>query len=537
MANIDKLIDEESFNNQSMLEEPITYLGLKRKLEQARNNFLEDRGDQTKEENKTKRFLDPYEVSLILKENCHFCMFKHNSRARLATYDCEQGIYTFDYTLLKRYISYVAPRFNESKATTVIYHLTNQIGDQPVIKPFDDPNMVPVGNGIYNPAENVIYPFSPSKPIMGKVRTCLPYEKDGKTTIQRVTRPVNVAKISSPKISNIDGSSWDFDNWLMSIANNDTEICELLWQVIAVTCNANRQMGKGIFLLGNRRGNNGKGTFQTLIQNLVGEQNYAMKKINQFSERFALEDLVGVSVVIGDDNPSNVVINDKSNFNSIITNDPVSIEPKGEKMFTEKLNLTVIQSCNAMPRFSDDGGVYRRMLIVPFNADFNGTKENVNIKNKYLSDKLVLQYVLWKALQKGIKFTHYLTPKASKKALKKYEQYNKPLVSFVDEVYRSQDGVKGLDSIERLPLDYLYGIWKTYAKENSYRDIGKNKFNEEVFDQIRKTNPESEYIVGRKRLRTQDAEEIYNHRYDDYKYYGDQEFKANDIKNCIIKVN
>lgn len=530
-------------SDEPQLNTPITYIGLRERLIQARKKFLAPNDDKNNKDGKDdekkkkqKKSFDSYDVARILTQECNFCMFRHSSTARLATYDVEKGIYTFDFSLLRRYISYVAPRFNNSRANDVIYHLTNMIGDYSVVKPFDNPNLVPVGNGIYEPSTNTLYPFKPSKFITGKIATCLPYKnRNGKLTIQRVTEPVTAAQPKPPKIANIDGSSWEFNGWLMSIANNDKEIYQLLWQVIAVACNANRQMGKGIFLLGRQNGNNGKGTFQTLIQNLVGEKNYAMKKINQFSERFALEDLVDVSVVIGDDNPVNVVIKDKSNFNSIITNDPVSVEPKGEKRFTEKLNLTVIQSCNAMPRFSDDGGVYRRMLIVPFNADFNGTGENKAIKEQYLAKQDVLQYVLYTALQKGTKFQCYLMPKASKKALDKYEHNNSPIYSFIDEVFISHDEYDGLDTIERLPMDYLYGVWKSYAKENSYHDVGKNTFNQRVINRLSKILPDENYVIERQRLRAQDAQKISDHRHDDYPYYGLKKFPANARKSCLLK--
>lgn len=529
---VEKIAEER---DGELITEPITYQGLKEKLIQARLDFLKPDDNENDDDEKRKPKLGTYEVARILINNCQFCMFHRGSNARLATYDVENGIYTYDYSLLRIYISFVAPKFGKSAADTVIYHLKNMVGVNSVVKPFNNPEQIPVGNGIYEPKTHTLFPFRPTKFLTSKIKTCLPYrDSKGNLTIKRAIKPVLVEEIKPHSIIDFHGNRWEFNSWLKTIANNDEEIYKLLWQVISVACNANKQMGKAIFLLGSASGNNGKGTFQTLIQNLVGEDNYAMKKINQFQKRFALEDLVGKSVVIGDDNPTNVVIEDKSDFNSIVTNDSVSIEPKGEPQYTAKLNLTVIQSCNAMPRFSDDGGVYRRMIIVPFNADFNGQKENKAIKTYYLADRAVLQYVLYHALDLG-NFERYLIPKAAENALQKYEHTNNPVSSFVDDVFENNGDCTGLKEIERLPMDYMYGVWKSYAKENSYKDVGRNTFNQRVLNRVRKLHPDDNYTVKREKLRFKDSEEIKAHQKDDYCYIGNKTFNAESKKNCLIK--
>ncbi len=61
-------------------------------------------------------------------------------------------------------------------------------------------------------------------------------------------------------------------------------------------------------------GSNGKGTYQQLLYNLIGPQNIATLKINQFSERFKLALLVEKVAVIGDDVGAGIYIDDSSNL-------------------------------------------------------------------------------------------------------------------------------------------------------------------------------------------------------------------------------
>src|SRR5699024_12576491 len=90
---------------------------------------------------------------------------------------------------------------------------------------------------------------------------------------------------------------------------------------------------------------------------------------------------------------------------------------------------TVIQSTKVMPRLKNKtGGTNRRLLIVPFNADFNGTKENSDIKDKYLADKKVLEYVLNKAI--NLNFNKFIVPRVSAELLEENIQDKYPVYDF-----------------------------------------------------------------------------------------------------------
>lgn len=69
-------------------------------------------------------------------------------------------------------------------------------------------------------------------------------------------------------------------------------------------------------------------------------------------------------------------------------------------------------------------------MIVPFNADFNGQIEKPWIKNEFLADKDVLEYVLYKAVNQE-PFTHFIEPKVVKELLEEYQEDNDYLLDFL----------------------------------------------------------------------------------------------------------
>ncbi|MGQ3740947.1 phage/plasmid primase, P4 family, partial [Bacillus sp. Fil] len=200
-------------------------------------------------------------------------------------------IYTQNTTVIKRVISWLEPKLNNTKAEEVIYHLTNKAE---VKEKTNARYLIPVKNGVFNLKTKTLEPFTAD------------YVFTTKITIPYIENPVNPV---------LDG--WDVVSWIQSIACGDVEIEKLLWQVMNDALNGNYSRRKSIFLIG--EGNNGKGTFQELIMNLIGIKNIATLKVNEFDERFRLSVLEGKTAVIGDDVPANVYIDDSSNFNSVVT--------------------------------------------------------------------------------------------------------------------------------------------------------------------------------------------------------------------------
>nr|WP_275590126.1 MULTISPECIES: phage/plasmid primase, P4 family [unclassified Mammaliicoccus] len=376
----------------------------------------------------------------ILDDLLTFRLFDLEENTKLAMYQEEEGIYTRNRTIIKRVISWLEPRLNERKAEEVIYHLTNTVK---VTRQTEQPHLIPVNNGVFNRETGILEPFTPNYVFTSKISTNY---------------------VHNAKQPNIKG--WDFDKWLSEIACGDSEIITLLWQVINDAMNGNYTRKKAIFLVGD--GNNGKGSFQQLLSNLIGFNNIASLKANEFEHEFKLSVLEGKTAVIGDDVPVGIIIEDSSNFKSVVTGDSVLVNVKNKQPYRAEFRCTVIQSSNGMPKFKDKtGGNNRRLLIVPFQADFNGLIENVDIKEKYLKDEQVLEYVLYKAIH--LDFDKFITPKASQEMLELYKQDNDPVYDFKLNVFDEWN-------VRRVPKYIVYGFYKIFCQDNGYYPLSDRKF-------------------------------------------------------------
>ncbi|WP_414051092.1 phage/plasmid primase, P4 family [Macrococcus animalis] len=388
--------------------------------------------------------IHPNRVAYILMKNVPFVLFDNEENTRLAMYVESDGIYTQNTNLIKRVISWLEPKFNSRKADDVIYHIKNTA---PIKRKTNESHLIPVGNGVFNNRTKQLEPFTPDYIFTTKVNT--PY-------FDNVKLPV------------IDG--WDIESWIKSIANNDKEIEVLLWQVLNDSLNGNFTRKKALFLVGD--GNNGKGTFQELIISVVGYENVANLKVNEFEHKFKLSTLEGKTVCIGDDVPVNVYVDDSSNFKSVVTGDYVLVEFKNKQPYGANFKCTVIQSTNGMPKFRDktDGNL-RRILIVPFKANFNGSVENRKIKDEYIKNEKVLQYVLHKAI--NLEFEQFSIPKASLEQLDIFRQDNDPVYEFKVNVFDKWD-------LKYVPKILVYNAYERFCDNNKYKPLSDRKFNSQL---------------------------------------------------------
>lgn len=424
----------QDFQNMKTLETRLKELG-----EQIRTRLDTERREKGSKSTKPI-VINGNICANILMRYIKFILFDEEENTKIAMYQEDRGIYTQNISIIKRIISYLEPALNSSEADEVIYHIRNRAE---IKKRTNSPDLIPVNNGVYNKKTKQLEPFNYNYVFTTKI--CTDYKE-----------------VTEPPIVN----GWAFDEWLDEIACHDLEVFTLLWQVINDSLNGNYTRKKAIFLVGD--GNNGKGTFQALLSNLIGFDNIASLKVNEFNHEFKPSVLEGKTLVIGDDVPVGVNIEDSSNFNSVVTGDPILINPKKKQPYRAVYRCTVIQSTNGMPRFNNKtSGTIRRLLIVPFNADFNNDKENADIKDKYIKDKNILEYILFKAI--NLDFKKFLIPKVSKEMLEDFKQDNDPVLDFKIVEFENW-------KTDKIPVSIVYQKYKLFCEKSGYRALSERKF-------------------------------------------------------------
>lgn len=419
------------------------------------------------------------------------------------SYNFSEGIYTGQEAYINRAIAKLEHRFDPRKYTQVYKFLKTQL---PFLSRLEDKNIIAVNNGVFNNQTKQLEPFNPNYFITSKLAT-----------------NYNIHAIENYEAIRKDYH--DVDDWFLSIGNADEDIVKLLWEVVNEAINPNHTREKMVILYG--EGNNGKGTFQAMLTNLIGIENISTLTPQDFSGEFKLEMLLGKVCNIGDD-ISNKYLDDISILMSIITGDPIPINRKGKSVISARLKLLNIFSANRLPKIRNKSqGAYRRFLIIPFNADFNGKVQDRRIKEEYLKNEIVLEYILYKALH--LNFEKFSTTKATDEMLEEYKEDNDYLYSFTKDWYAE----KKLHEVERVPVPLIKDMFRYYLTVNYYDSKITSSFGKDLAVHLNNIYKEVgyKYKVERSKIRVEDRGKLV-----EYLSPVERQNMPDNLVHCIVKI-
>ena len=325
------------------------------------------------------------------------------------------------------------------------------------------PYYAPVGNCIVDVLNKDIIPFSPDFVFTSKVRTHF--------------NP----NATNPFILMEDGTSyWNVDDWMQSLAPNDPELVECLWQVIRAAMLPNMPAHKIVIML-SKTGNNGKGTLCALIRTLLGENRAVSIPLADFSKDFGVANLPSAMCVVCDENDTNKFSDSNGVLKSATTGDTITINIKHERQFDTSWSGAIIQCCNAIPRVSDKTGSFRRrLLLLPMPSCFTG-KEVKAIKQDYIHRREVREYVLYKVLWEMPYSDSFTIPQCAEAMMEEYKLVSNSVTYFCETF---------LDEFtwDLLPCsDLLFPVYKGWYKEvhPSGNPIGYQEFVDQIKEYVR----------------------------------------------------
>lgn len=379
------------------------------------------------------------------------------------------------------------PELSSKDAQEVIALLRDKA---PYKTPCNDKDLVAVNNGIFDYKTKKLMPFDPE--FIFTAKSDVNYNPFAQNIV-----------IHNEK----DGTDWDVESWIDELTD-DEGIRKLLWQIIGAVVRPNVPWNKSAWFY-STKGNNGKGTFCELLRNIVGENAHASLTLDEMSKDFMLAQLIGKTAIITDENDVGTYIDKAANFKAIVTGDVILINSKYKQPIAYRFKGLTVECVNEMPKAKDkSGSFYRRQMFIPFDKCFTGV-ERKYIKDVYLKNEEVLEYVLYKVLNTD--YYEFDVPQACEDALDEYREYNDPIAQFWSEI---RDEV----TWNLLPFKFLYELYKKWFSENNPAGSlqGKQTF---IYD-IRETiDKDDEWTTTQKKskVRTQnymDAEEPLAYDYD-----------------------
>lgn len=436
---------------EMMLKDLLTTHGHK-PLKQLRDLILDEKIGYTENFNhtyKTRRILPeslPVEdIEIILLHKYTFKRIltfetKKSDNAILGIYQetgPDRGIYDTSKQTIYELIKECERKTTKKQHEEIVHGFSTIV---PLAKLTQESQWIVCNNGIFDKKTAQLKPFSPDYVYISKATT--DYNKNAK----------------NPMITLKDGTIWDVDSWLFEVADENEDIYNLLWEVSSDFIQSGYNREKVPILYG-KDGRNGKGTYGTLLEEIIGRERIANLAIADFKEEFLKEQLLGAVGVIAHENDVDGYIDSMKDFKAIATGDTITINRKYEKPINFQFKGTIIQMMNGLPRIKDkSGSLYRRLLIVPFNRHFEHDDAKKDIKDVLIKRQDVREYVLYRCCH--LNFTNFTEPSQSKELLAEYKEMNDPVRQFWGEL--SDQFVWDL-----LPSTFIYDLYKNWFQDNN----------------------------------------------------------------------
>lgn len=389
----------------------------------------------------------PRAVTNILKKYVHFAVVTDDDpeAAPLCAYDIDEGIYKRGERFIGKMILSVESTINKTGRANILGWLEIE---SPEKEPTQDDSLIVMNNGIFDRVQMRLTPFTSEYIFLTKVA-------------------VNYnSSAVEPKFSD-----WSFSAWLNELSDGDPMKIEQMWRVIYACLNGNYISQKAVFLY-SEKGKTGKGTFQAILRNLVGRKNTAAIRLNQFETRWGVHNVVGKSLMIGDDNHPKDFIERCENLKSVVVGEYVQAEAKGKDAFFVSITAQIVQSFNGFPRINAfDDGFKHRVILIPFNHSYQ-EKENRKIKLRYVKDRALLEWIALKVVH--MKEIELFNTKDGKEALEEFEEENNNVLRFYNTFFSEFTS-------ERLPIKFLFELYQAWNREeNNPTNTKQNTFTKDL---------------------------------------------------------
>lgn len=275
----------------------------------------------------------------------------------------------------------------------------------------------------------------------------------------------------TPDIIDVATIPWDYnptayseivDKTLDNLTCGDNEVRALLEEAVGYTFYRRNELGAVFFIDGD--GANGKSTFYSMIDHMLGKKNRSDLDITQLSNHFMTVNLYEKFANIGGDvTKCHMNAGELAVFKKLATGDAITVDVKNSRSITFSNYAKLFFACNGMPNLTSDPAIMRRLKIIPFKAKFEKGKADNTIIDK-LTTRESMEYLIQlgiKGLKRLLKNRGFTEPKIVTQAMGEYELDADSGKAFIAEY--------GVDNLIGKTPKIIKGAYDEFCHDGGYK--------------------------------------------------------------------
>jgi putative DNA primase/helicase len=285
-----------------------------------------------------------------------------------------------------------------------------------------------------------------------------------------------------------------FAQFLQEITCNRQELIDVILEYAGYSfSNDNCWTQKALLLVG--EGANGKSTLLDLFKRLAGEDNYSsltLSDLKNDANRFQLE---GKLFNLAEETATSALL-DSSLFKNLVTGGETMVKMLYHQPFRISNRTKLLFACNELPRSKDTtAALFRRILIVPFDATFTEETRDTQIHQKLFSELPGIFNYIIKGYQRLIKQQKFSQSNIVDAQLAAYQRSVDPITIFADEAVEILEMDKLVNQAVFTSFKEFYNCYKSFVEERSEDVVTQDFF----VKRFTKLIPKSDERLGRKR--------------------------------------
>lgn len=240
------------------------------------------------------------------------------------------------------------------------------------------------------------------------------------------------------------------------------------------------------FLICVGEGANGKGVFFEVLIELLGQENCSSLPLSRFGQRFSLASTYGKLLNATSEGMGRITAQEEAVLKEYTAGDNMTFEYKHKSAFSAKPTAKLMIATNELPAFSDKtDGVWRRILLMPFERNFTEDQQNKNLAEE-LKEELpgIFNWAFDGMLD--LEENGFVEPDKCKAAIEQYRKEVNPAKVFLQENYRVNPEAEGMS------CGSVYSLYSKWCKVKGGKPLGDANFGKEirrVFPGVKKGRP------------------------------------------------
>ena len=358
----------------------------------------------------------------------------------------EKGVYMTGYRKIESKMIEIVPEMKATQRNETLKYLEVTT---PTNEPMSDSKFIAFRNGVLNIHTMELLPHDPKFVITNMI----------------------------PWDYNPEAYSELADNFLNNISCNRPSIRALLEECIGYCMFRSNIYQKAFILTGKQ--NNGKSTFLSTVEWVLGKDNCVSLDLAELAEKFSTSSIFGKLANIGDDISDEFLQGRQiSLFKKVVSGNDIKAENKGQDVFFFKPTVKLLFSANEIPRVRNKGfdAIVKRLVIIPFDAKFSPDDPDFNPDIEWdLQTQEVAEYLIQlgvKGLQR-VRFNHRFTKSIEvDEQIDSFKRDNNPMMLFLDEVEEYE--------IINQETKEVFARYDTFCHENGFTKVAMQTFSKEI---------------------------------------------------------